>query len=521
MKRWAALMLIAAMLLTVSVAVFAENTYVGEITMRENVVFLDGVPILSAQLPNGFVYLPLELLAYYGFDITVDTRPALHDDGYIYTVTRNDKTPFFSTEMIHQDSWAVMQRQSRVYTTKVQVYLDSDTPANVYETEDGIVLIQSDELAKYGAYDWNTKTQTICIDAEIEMPDQLSFGALVGMDEQNLASGVIVRISDGMCAEIEKDDLLEWFRVYEDFDPFERVIAPQDSFEFEDYYIKFWSKDSTQKPWVVYSNASVIAGMFGKPYQTHGDIKENYVWYLPYIGNARSALYTANQKLEQKYLTDDTRLRECRTDELADIPTQNLLSCVKASDWAKAEIQSAAACNLVVCDLTSSYTDAISRQDFCNLLYRLIMTEFAPNSDSRMDTQFVRENIVAERNLQDAMQTVAYADCEDETVKFLTAAGIVCGTGDGQFSPEELLSREQAATLLYRTAQFLQNKTLQTGSVSGFEDAERISDWAMESVAAICAVGVMNGVEDMRFAPQEAYTVEQAMVTMLRLYECR
>lgn len=521
MKQWTALMLIAAMLLTVPVAVSAENTYVGEITMREDVVSLDGVPILSAQLPNGFVYLPLALLAYYGFDITVDTRPARQDGGYVYTVVRNDKTPFFSTEMIHQDSWTVMQRQSRVYTTKVQVYLDSDTPANVYETEDGIVLIQSDELAKYGTYDWDKKTQTICIDMGIETPDHLSFGALIGMDEQDLASGVIVRSSDGMCAEIEQDDLLEWFRVYEDFDPYERVIAPQDSFAFEDYYIKIWSKDQTQKPWVVYSNASVIAGMFGKPYQTDGGVRKNYVWYLPYIGNARSALYTANRKLEQKYLTDDSKLRECKEGEAASLPTQNLLSCINASDWAKAEIQSAAACNLLVCDLTSSYTDAISRQDFCNLLYRLIMTEFAPNSDSRMDTQFVRENIVGERNLQDVMQTVAYVDCENETVKFLTAAGIVCGTGDNQFSPEELLSREQAATMLYRTAQFLQNKTLQTGSVSGFADAELISDWATESVAAICAMGVMNGVEDMRFAPQDKYTVEQAMVTMLRLYECR
>ena len=34
------------------------------------------------------------------------------------------------------------------------------------------------------------------------------------------------------------------------------------------------------------------------------------------------------------------------------------------------------------------------------------------------------------------------------------------------------------------------------------------------------AMGIMNGVSKKEFAPKQTYTVEQAIATMLRLYEC-
>ena len=46
------------------------------------------------------------------------------------------------------------------------------------------------------------------------------------------------------------------------------------------------------------------------------------------------------------------------------------------------------------------------------------------------------------------------------SLKFLSGTGIIYGMGDGTFAPEESITREQAATILYRTAEFLGNKTI-------------------------------------------------------------
>lgn len=71
---------------------------------------------------------------------------------------------------------------------KAEVYLDSSTPANVFELENGAVLIQSDELAKYGTYDWSSETHTISIDFENSaiMPQRQPFHNALGIDEKGL-----------------------------------------------------------------------------------------------------------------------------------------------------------------------------------------------------------------------------------------------------------------------------------------------------------------------------------------------
>ena len=47
-----------------------------------------------------------------------------------------------------------------------------------------------------------------------------------------------------------------------------------------------------------------------------------------------------------------------------------------------------------------------------------------------------------------------------------------------------------------------------------------MSDWAIDAVKAMKDMSIMKGVSDSEFAPQDTYSVEQAIATMLRLYEC-
>ena len=53
---------------------------------------------------------------------------------------------------------------------------------------------------------------------------------------------------------------------------------------------------------------------------------------------------------------------------------------------------------------------------------------------------------------------------------------------------------------------------------SRFHDDETMSEWA-KSVYHMQFIGIMNGVGDDLFAPQDTYTVEQAILTMVRIYD--
>ena len=358
------------------------------------------------------------------------------------------------------------------------------------------------------------------------MPENQDFREIWGLtDITDIHSGVIVR-NDGKCADILPEDLQEWFSTYWNFSTYDRVIAPKEGYYYDEgNYIKLWNRDKT-KAYIVYPNSGVIAGRYGEPCESHGETKELYVWYMPYIGNAKNALYMADTELSEKYIFEFSpgfvdRLRDVTPQDAEFVPENNCLITEGADLWAVPEIERAAACNLLPYELAERYTESISRMEFCGLIYRLIATEFSPQSDSRTGLTTAIFRVMEERGLQEAAGGVTFSDCEDDKIKFLSAAGIINGMGDGSFAPEAFLTREQAATILYRTAEFLRNKTMiRSNDVSLYDDAADISDWAKSAVSSMKAMDIMKGVSEREFAPKGSYTKEQAIATMVRLYEC-
>lgn len=354
------------------------------------------------------------------------------------------------------------------------------------------------------------------------LPGELPFHSVIETDNiDDIGYGVVFDNDGAFCADIDSGDLKEWLTVYWDF-YYDRVIAPLSAYELSGNYVKLWNSDKS-KSYTVYSNGGVIVGTYGNPCSSHGETKQNFVWYLPRISNSRGALSSADFKLSRTYFHQiaevefkDGRKRQPTAADKPEIPSENLLITDNASDWAKPEIDKAAACNLMVYDLSENYTRPITRLEFCTLLRRLVVTEFRPNADSRFDVALVMSEILAEKGIFSA-ETDKFSDCSYTEVNTLAAAGIVSGMGDGTFAPDAYLTREQAASILYRTAEFLGNKTLLTADLS-YGDTDEISEWARSCVAGVTAMGVMSGIYEDSFAPQWPYTVEQAIATVLRLY---
>lgn len=503
------------MCLSVCPFVYANREYAGTTAVKDGLAYINQHSIPAAQLPNQFIYIPVEILRDYGFDVSVNQAKD------IYTVHRNEERPIGPSAVTAAD-----YTDTTVYTTDVKVYIDSELPANVFELEDGTVLVQSDELAKYGEYHWNDEAHTISIQLTDKrlLPETQKFQQILGIDSiDDIAYGTIV-LGKNRCADIQPEDLKTWLNTFWNFS-YDRVVAPMLDIGDSDYYIKLWNQDKT-KSYTVYLQ-DIIAGNFGESYEANGTVKKNYVWYKPYIGNARNALYTASNTLYTKYL--DQSYEEYVGNERAftpldenDTPDENnLLLTTGCSEWANAELQKAAASNLMLYELSNQYKQNITRLDFCKLACRLIATEVSPNSDSRTGMWAAIEQLMDERGLRETAASTEFTDCNNWEVSFLAAAEIIYGVGEGAFAPDSPITREQAAAILCRMAQFLGTKTIiPPHEVVYYYDEDEISDWAKSAVKSMREMGVMKGISEYDFSPRGAYTVEQSIATMLRLYEC-
>lgn len=78
-------------------------------------------------------------------------------------------------------------------------------------------------------------------------------------------------------------------------------------------------------------------------------------------------------------------------------------------------------------------------------------------------------------------------------VKWAAENEIVGGYGNGQFGPEDPITREQMAAILYRYAAFKGFDMTKTADLSKFTDSGKISDWSKAALSWANAEGLVNG----------------------------
>lgn len=96
--------------------------------------------------------------------------------------------------------------------------------------------------------------------------------------------------------------------------------------------------------------------------------------------------------------------------------------------------------------------------------------------------------------------------------------GVVNGTGNGGFSPDGELTREQIAQMLYNYARWLALDTSARGDVSGFADASSVSGWALDAFSWAVGVGLFQGNTANSLLPTQTATRSQ-MATLLQRFD--
>lgn len=143
------------------------------------------------------------------------------------------------------------------------------------------------------------------------------------------------------------------------------------------------------------------------------------------------------------------------------------------------------------------YKEAVTREKFCEIVYNML--------DKTLDIKWKK------------VSPNQFNDTTNGKVSALYLEGIINGKGDNTFAPDDYLTREEAATIIVRVLNRFMPETPVTEMYFEYNDIDDVSEWASDSVQIISNLGIMNGVGDNSFAPQDVYTAEQAVVTVIRL----
>jgi hypothetical protein len=170
------------------------------------------------------------------------------------------------------------------------------------------------------------------------------------------------------------------------------------------------------------------------------------------------------------------------------------------SGWAVESVNKAKASDLATAELLNDFGGTTTRLEFCQAAINLLR-------------KYGYE--------VDAVTPKLFSDTSDKDIGIAAALGITSGTDsvNNLFSPNEPLTREQAATLLDNTFKVIGVSV--SSQTIAWTDAAQISAWAAEAVSNLYNAGVISGMDATKlvFSPKTAYTHEQSIVTMLTAYE--
>ena len=112
----------------------------------------------------------------------------------------------------------------------------------------------------------------------------------------------------------------------------------------------------------------------------------------------------------------------------------------------------------------------LTRAEFATMLYRIAGTPAAEAESTYSD--------------------VKTGDWYYDAVVWATEAGVVNGMGDGTFAPNDNITRQEMATMLYRLAKA---EKVEEDKLASFPDAASVADWAKDAMNWAVSTEIVNG----------------------------
>ncbi len=106
-----------------------------------------------------------------------------------------------------------------------------------------------------------------------------------------------------------------------------------------------------------------------------------------------------------------------------------------------------------------------------------------------------------------------------DAISWAANNSIVNGTGNGNFSPNNPVTREQLVTILYRYAESKGYDVSASADLSGYPDADQVQDYAQPAMAWAVAENIIQGMEDGTLKPAGNASRAQIATILMRFCE--
>ena len=152
--------------------------------------------------------------------------------------------------------------------------------------------------------------------------------------------------------------------------------------------------------------------------------------------------------------------------------------------------------------------------------------EFAPNDSltrAMLVTILYRLDGEPETEIGEGFADVESGAYYEKAVAWAKANGIVNGITDSEFAPNNNITREQIASIIYRYAKY-KGYDVSVGedtNILSYDDANKMSDWAVAAIQWACGAGLINGRTESTIVPDGTATRAEAAAIMQRFSEQR
>lgn len=206
--------------------------------------------------------------------------------------------------------------------------------------------------------------------------------------------------------------------------------------------------------------------------------------------------YTYDVPSMEGWTANDKRNKGRSSYKLATVPTQARLFAptikdVSSSYWAAEDIMAISALDIISVADTSYFRPLsyISRAEFSRAIVKAANIDTEPASKSK------------ELLFDDVEKNHPYFTFINTAVN----SGIISGTGNRKFSPDNYLTKAQAATIIVR-AMGLENSSNVSSTRTNFADDYKIPAWSKKSVNIARSMGIIVGNEYNQLEPDKLLT---------------
>lgn len=222
--------------------------------------------------------------------------------------------------------------------------------------------------------------------------------------------------------------------------------------------------------------------------QPEDPVKEGFKFIGWYVDAGLTKLYNFNTLVTENFTLYAKWVEEKKEEEEeTQTGTGLAFTDVKAEDWFYEAVKFAFERNLVngVSDTEFAPNAKVTRAALVEILYRL---EGKPATDGSIPY----EDVAMDKYYANA---VIWAD-QNEIIK---------GISETEFAPEVNITREQIATIIYRYAKHnnYDISVVETTDLSSFNDADQISDYAVDAMKYAVGIGIIRGRSNSMLAPKD------------------